>query len=199
MPCWVWFIQNVVTMSEQKSDCYCTPQILFCLQGICFIGLFTWQPLQVFSLYFRVSVAIFHINVFLHISVLFVCKLLGISAYNIHSFCASLPVEFDDCAGNEDVQFEVSDPSFHVDRDLNLVPQRDVSNISPVLFIHGLSRHADDMAQVEVTGLPRQSPHRLRVSRNCCNCWWCVWPCGCVCMFKFHCLQFIKTEKVVFH
>uniref|UniRef100_A0A8C4GX39 Cadherin-13 n=1 Tax=Dicentrarchus labrax TaxID=13489 RepID=A0A8C4GX39_DICLA len=75
---------------------------------------------------------------------------------------ALLQVEFDDCAGNEDVKFEVSDPSFHVDGDLNLAPQRDVQYTSPVMFIHGLSAHADDMAQVEVSGLPIQSPHNLR-------------------------------------
>nr|XP_046250765.1 cadherin-13 [Scatophagus argus] len=75
---------------------------------------------------------------------------------------ALLQVEFDDCEGNEDVKFEVSDPSFHVDGDLNLVPQRDVLYSSPVLFIHGLSGHADDMAKVEVTGLPVQQPHSLR-------------------------------------
>uniref|UniRef100_UPI0037E882AF cadherin-13 n=1 Tax=Semicossyphus pulcher TaxID=241346 RepID=UPI0037E882AF len=75
---------------------------------------------------------------------------------------ALLQVEFDDCAGNEDVKFEVSDPSFYVDRDLNLVPQREILHSSPVLFIHGLSAHADDMAQVEVTGLPVQPPHTLR-------------------------------------
>ncbi|XP_076588924.1 cadherin-13 [Chaetodon auriga] len=73
-----------------------------------------------------------------------------------------IQVKFDDCVGNEDLKFEVSDPSFHVDGDLNLVPQRDVPYSSPVLFIHGLSAHAHDMAQVEVTGLPVQSPHTLR-------------------------------------
>ncbi|XP_049430919.1 cadherin-13 [Epinephelus fuscoguttatus] len=75
---------------------------------------------------------------------------------------ALLQVEFDDCAGNEDVKFEVSDPRFHVDGDLNLVPQRDVLYSRPVLFIHGLSARADDTAQVEVTGLPVQSPHTIR-------------------------------------
>lgn len=66
------------------------------------------------------------------------------------------------------MQFEVSDPSFHVDGDLNLVPQRDVPYSSPVLFIHGFSAHADDMAQVEVIGLPVQTSHTLRVSANHC-------------------------------
>ncbi|TNN85011.1 Cadherin-13 [Liparis tanakae] len=71
-------------------------------------------------------------------------------------------MEFDDCAGNEDVAFEVSDPAFYVDRDLNLVPRRDVLHSRPVLFIHGLSAHADDTAQVELTGLALQSTHTLR-------------------------------------
>ncbi|XP_039665457.1 cadherin-13 isoform X4 [Perca fluviatilis] len=75
---------------------------------------------------------------------------------------ALIQVEFDDCAGNEDVKFEVSDPNFLVDGDLNLVPQRDVPSSQPVLFIHGLSAHADDMAQVEITRLPVQMPHILR-------------------------------------
>ncbi|KAM4618194.1 cadherin-13 [Polymixia lowei] len=71
-------------------------------------------------------------------------------------------VEFNDCAGNEDVTFEVSDPDFDVDRDLNLVPRRDVLYSGPVMFIHGLGAHADDIAQVDVTGLPAQASHRLR-------------------------------------
>ncbi|XP_033997648.1 cadherin-13 [Trematomus bernacchii] len=75
---------------------------------------------------------------------------------------ALIQVEFDDCAGNEDVKFEVSDPNFHVNGDLNLVPQRDVLYSRPILFVHGLSAHADDVAQVDVTGLPVQSPHTLR-------------------------------------
>eukprot|EP00064_Thunnus_orientalis_P009944 superscaffoldBa00001297_g9970 len=71
-------------------------------------------------------------------------------------------IEFDDCAGNEDVAFELSDPNFHVDGDLNLVPQRDVPYSGPVMFIHGFSAHADDTAQVAITGLPLKSPHALR-------------------------------------
>ncbi|XP_068613294.1 cadherin-13-like [Brachionichthys hirsutus] len=73
-----------------------------------------------------------------------------------------LQVTFDDCAGNEDVKFEVSDPAFHVDGDHNLVFQRDVPYRSPVLFIHGQSVHADDTAQVEVIGLPVPSTQSLR-------------------------------------
>ncbi|KAM6937390.1 cadherin-13 [Xenentodon cancila] len=71
-------------------------------------------------------------------------------------------VEFDDCAGNEDVTFDVSDPRFHVDGDLNLVPLRDVLHSGPVLFVHGHSAHADDVAQVDVIGRSSQSEHTLR-------------------------------------
>nr|XP_019935026.1 PREDICTED: cadherin-13 isoform X1 [Paralichthys olivaceus] len=73
-----------------------------------------------------------------------------------------IQVEFDDCAANEDVTFEVSDPSFQVDGDLNLVPHQDVPYSGPVLFIHGVSAHADDVAEVEISGLPVQSLHTLR-------------------------------------
>ncbi|XP_026166610.1 cadherin-13 isoform X1 [Mastacembelus armatus] len=73
-----------------------------------------------------------------------------------------IQVEFDDCAGNEDVTFEVSDPSFHVDEVLNLVPLQDILYTGPRLFIHGVSAHADDAAQVDFTGLSVQSPHTLR-------------------------------------
>lgn len=77
-----------------------------------------------------------------------------------------LPVEFDDCAGNEDVTFGVSDPGFHVDGDLNLVPLRDLLHSEPVLFIRGLSAHADDLAQVDIIGTPGRSAATLGVSRT---------------------------------
>uniref|UniRef100_A0A3B4Z3T2 Cadherin-13 n=1 Tax=Stegastes partitus TaxID=144197 RepID=A0A3B4Z3T2_9TELE len=85
-----------------------------------------------------------------------------ISEFSRNSECMaavqrSLEFNFDDCAGNEDVAFDVSDPSFGVDGDLNLVPRQDVAYSAPVLFVHGVSAHADDMAQVDVTGLPLPS------------------------------------------
>lgn len=58
----------------------------------------------------------------------------------------------------------MSDPRFHVDADLNLVPHRDVQSTSPVLFIHGTSAHADDVADVEVDGWPADSAYTLRVT-----------------------------------
>lgn len=81
-----------------------------------------------------------------------------------------LPVEFDDCAGNEHVTFDVSDPNFRVDEDLSLVPLRDVPHGGPVLFIHGRSAKADDLAQVDIAGTPAQSAETLRVSRIRCMC-----------------------------
>lgn len=62
--------------------------------------------------------------------------------------------------------FEVSAPGFHVDGDLNLVPQQDVLYAEPVMFIHGFSAHADDVAQLDVTGLPARSPRTRRVSKD---------------------------------
>ncbi|KAM4733919.1 cadherin-13 [Anableps anableps] len=73
-----------------------------------------------------------------------------------------LQVAFDDCAGNEDVTFEVSDPNFHVDGHLILVPRRDVEFCGPLLVVHGFSSHADDTAQVNVSGPPVQSANTLR-------------------------------------
>lgn len=63
------------------------------------------------------------------------------------------------------MHFEVSDPSFHIDGELNLVLMQDVLHGSPVLFIHGLGAHADDVAQVEIMGASGQSLHTLKVGR----------------------------------
>ncbi|KAM9753123.1 cadherin-13 [Menidia menidia] len=70
-------------------------------------------------------------------------------------------VEFDDCAGNQDVTFDVSDPRFYVDEGLNLVPGEDVLTSPSVLFIHGLNARSDDIARLDITGVPAQSDHRL--------------------------------------
>ncbi|XP_034161384.1 cadherin-13 [Pangasianodon hypophthalmus] len=73
-----------------------------------------------------------------------------------------LQVVFDDCEGNKDVEFEVSHPDFLIDEDLNLVPRRDVADSGTVIFIHWLSDHADNTAQVDIIGAPSQSTHTLR-------------------------------------
>ncbi|KAI7802451.1 putative cadherin-13 [Triplophysa rosa] len=69
---------------------------------------------------------------------------------------------FDDCAENEGVEFEVSNPDFLLDENLNLVPRRDVIDSGDVMFIHGVNKHADDMAQVTIRGAPPRSPQTLR-------------------------------------
>ncbi|XP_042600222.1 cadherin-13-like isoform X6 [Cyprinus carpio] len=73
-----------------------------------------------------------------------------------------LQVVFDDCAGNEDVEFEVSNPDFLIDKNLNLVPRRDVIDSGDVMFVHGVNVHVDDMAQVTIMGAPSRSPQTLR-------------------------------------
>ncbi|KAI5623885.1 cadherin-13 isoform X1, partial [Silurus asotus] len=71
-------------------------------------------------------------------------------------------VLFDDCEGSKDVAFEVSNPDFMIDQDMNLAPRRDVADSGTVIFIHWHSGHADDTAQVDIIGAPSQSTHTLR-------------------------------------
>lgn len=73
-----------------------------------------------------------------------------------------LQVVFDDCAGNEGVEFEVSNPTFLIDENLNLVPRKDVIDSGDVMFVHGVNVNVDDMAQVTIMGAPSRSPQTLR-------------------------------------
>uniref|UniRef100_A0A9J8DFU6 Cadherin-13 n=1 Tax=Cyprinus carpio carpio TaxID=630221 RepID=A0A9J8DFU6_CYPCA len=73
-----------------------------------------------------------------------------------------LQVVFDDCTGNEGVEFEVSNPDFLIDEKLNLVPRRHVIDSGDVMFVHGVNNHVDDMAQVTIMGAPSRSPQTLR-------------------------------------
>lgn len=73
-----------------------------------------------------------------------------------------LQVEFDDCEGNEDVTFRLSDPSFTVNEDLNVVPVVDLPYTGRVILIHGVSAHADDTALVDVLERPIQLPRTMR-------------------------------------
>lgn len=90
---------------------------------------------------------------------------------------------FDDCAGNEGVEFEVSNPDFLIDENLNLVARRDVIDSGDVMFVHGVNVHVDDMAQVTIIGAPSRSPQTLRVSVSLlvdfvriCLCEFVKWP-----------------------
>ncbi|XP_010892326.1 cadherin-13 isoform X1 [Esox lucius] len=71
-------------------------------------------------------------------------------------------VFFDDCAGNDGVVFEVSHPDFQVDEEMNLVARRDVMDGGTVLFIHGVNKQADDLAQVDIVRAPPRSLQKLR-------------------------------------
>ncbi|XP_039619429.1 cadherin-13 [Polypterus senegalus] len=73
-----------------------------------------------------------------------------------------LKVKFDDCHGNEKVKYDVSHPDFIVDEDGSLVPVRDVIDSGRILFIHGRSAHADDMAEVHILGAPERRPQTLK-------------------------------------
>ncbi|XP_069595278.1 cadherin-13 [Ranitomeya imitator] len=63
-----------------------------------------------------------------------------------------LNVQFDDCQGNEDVQYEVSNPDFKVEPDGSLIALRNVTQNIRVLFINARSLHSDDMAEVKILG-----------------------------------------------
>ncbi|XP_073462014.1 cadherin-13 [Aquarana catesbeiana] len=63
-----------------------------------------------------------------------------------------LNVQFDDCQGNEEVIYEVSNPNFKVEADGSLIALRNVTENIRALFIHGRSPHSDDMAEVKILG-----------------------------------------------
>ncbi|XP_075139504.1 cadherin-13-like [Leptodactylus fuscus] len=63
-----------------------------------------------------------------------------------------LNVQFDDCQGNEEVQYEVSNPDFKVEPDGSLIALRNVTENIRVLFINARSLHSDDMAEVKILG-----------------------------------------------
>ncbi|RXN00219.1 Cadherin-13 [Acipenser ruthenus] len=71
-------------------------------------------------------------------------------------------VNFDDCHGNENVNFEVSHPAFIVDEDGSVVPLRDVTDSGSTLFIHGRTAFADDMVEIKIHGAPERRPQTLK-------------------------------------
>ncbi|XP_041124127.1 cadherin-13-like [Polyodon spathula] len=73
-----------------------------------------------------------------------------------------LKVNFDDCHGNENVNFEVSHPAFIVDEDGSVVPHRDVTDSGSTLFIHGRTAFADDMAEIKIHGAPERRTPTLK-------------------------------------
>ncbi|KAM9182834.1 cadherin-13 isoform 3-T3 [Mergus octosetaceus] len=61
-------------------------------------------------------------------------------------------VVFDDCEGNNKLNFEVSNPDFKVEHDGSLVALKNVSEAGRALFVHARSEHAEDMAEVLIVG-----------------------------------------------
>ncbi|XP_009707283.1 PREDICTED: cadherin-13-like, partial [Cariama cristata] len=60
--------------------------------------------------------------------------------------------EFDDCKGNNKLNFEVSNPDFKVERDGSLVALKNISEAGRALFVHARSEHAEDMAEILIVG-----------------------------------------------
>uniref|UniRef100_A0A8D0GSV5 Cadherin-13 n=1 Tax=Sphenodon punctatus TaxID=8508 RepID=A0A8D0GSV5_SPHPU len=66
--------------------------------------------------------------------------------------CLSFPVVFDDCKGNNRLNFEVSNPDFQVKADGSLVAVKNVTEAGRAFFIHARSAQAEDMAEVLIVG-----------------------------------------------
>ncbi|KAM8945976.1 cadherin-13 [Pelodytes ibericus] len=78
-------------------------------------------------------------------------------------------VLFDDCRGNAELVYEVSNPDFKVKHDGSLIALRNVTESPRALFIHARSAHSDDMAEVKFLG--RKDRHNslksmLKLPRN---------------------------------
>ncbi|KAM9374041.1 cadherin-13 [Phaethornis superciliosus] len=63
-----------------------------------------------------------------------------------------LNLDFDDCKGNNQLNFEVSNPDFKVEHDGSLVALKNVSEAGRALFVHARSEHAEDMAEILIVG-----------------------------------------------
>uniref|UniRef100_A0A8C3LVK2 Cadherin-13 n=1 Tax=Chrysolophus pictus TaxID=9089 RepID=A0A8C3LVK2_CHRPC len=63
-----------------------------------------------------------------------------------------LNLVFDDCKGNNRLNFEVSNPDFKVEHDGSLVALKNVSEAGRALFVHRQSEHAEDMAEILIVG-----------------------------------------------
>ncbi|XP_018116075.2 cadherin-13 [Xenopus laevis] len=80
-----------------------------------------------------------------------------------------LNVQFNDCSGNEEVIYEVSNPDFKVEPDGSLIALRNITEVVRVLFIHARSPHTDDMAEVKILGRKERhnsSKNVLKVPRH---------------------------------
>uniref|UniRef100_A0A452ILI7 Cadherin-13 n=1 Tax=Gopherus agassizii TaxID=38772 RepID=A0A452ILI7_9SAUR len=63
-----------------------------------------------------------------------------------------LNLVFDDCKGNDKLNFEVSNPDFKVEPNGSLVALKNITEAGRALFIHARSAQAEDMAEVLIVG-----------------------------------------------
>ncbi|XP_069494759.1 cadherin-13 [Ambystoma mexicanum] len=80
-----------------------------------------------------------------------------------------LNVQFDDCAGNDNLNFEVSNQDFRVEADGSLVAEKNVTAVGRAIFVHAHTAHAEDMAEVKfIGGKERHSSlkHLWRLPKN---------------------------------
>ncbi|XP_009681208.1 cadherin-13 isoform X2 [Struthio camelus] len=63
-----------------------------------------------------------------------------------------LNLVFDDCQGNNKLNFEVSNPDFKVESDGSLVALKNISEAGRALFVHARTEHAEDMAEILIVG-----------------------------------------------
>ncbi|XP_006027495.1 cadherin-13 isoform X1 [Alligator sinensis] len=63
-----------------------------------------------------------------------------------------LNLAFDDCKGNDKLNFEVSNPDFKVEPDGSLVARKNVTEAGRALFIHARSSQTEDMAEIVILG-----------------------------------------------
>uniref|UniRef100_A0A8C3IHW1 Cadherin-13 n=1 Tax=Chrysemys picta bellii TaxID=8478 RepID=A0A8C3IHW1_CHRPI len=63
-----------------------------------------------------------------------------------------LNLVFDDCEGNDKLNFEVSNPDFKVEPNGSLVALKNITEAGRALFIHARSAQAEDMAEVLIVG-----------------------------------------------
>ncbi|XP_027502530.1 cadherin-13 isoform X2 [Corapipo altera] len=63
-----------------------------------------------------------------------------------------LNLKFDDCKGNNQLNFEVSNPDFRVEGDGSLVALKNLSGAGTALFVRARSEHAEDTAEIFIGG-----------------------------------------------
>lgn len=61
-------------------------------------------------------------------------------------------MNFNDCKGNDQLHYEVSNPYFRVNNDGGVVAVRNITAVGKTMFIHARTPHAEDMAELVIVG-----------------------------------------------